>query len=115
MGDRSEPERTPPPNTIEPLLTNNVRSQGTGFPDQKKLEETPMTTPLANGYIAKNYRYQAALNIQQVDFKLAEIAKSRTLNSDLLAALMEAQTYAKDALRWLEVDGAGTLPREING
>jgi len=79
------------------------------------LEPLLMTTPLANGYNAKYYRTQAALNIQQVDFRLAEISKSRTLNPDLLAALMEAHTYAKDALRWLEVDGAGTLPREISG
>lgn len=89
--------------------------QGTDFPEKLSDVENPMSKPLPNGYNAKYYRTQAALNIQQVDFRLGEISKSRTLNPDLLAALMEAATFAKDALRWLEVDGAGTLPKEING
>lgn len=71
------------------------------------------TKPLENGRNAKYYRYQAALNLQKADLKLADLSRSRSLNSDMLAGILEATSFIKDALRWLEVDGSGTLPKEI--
>lgn len=72
-----------------------------------------VTKALENGRNAKYYRTQAALNAQRVDQKLADLSRSRSLNADQLAAVMEAWALTKDVLRWLEADGSGTLPREI--